>query len=348
MSLPAPINCFAAFLCLILSAGLAVAQDVENVFIATGGIRGPSKEIETGTIHISSDGKRWEPVFTGGLVKDHFTHGTDNMVRALTYGNGRLVAAGNKGIGVLTSTDGRNWKHVAEEPGEGPGGFTIAFDGEKFLIPTASHFHVSTDGLNWETTNMSDQLRERHGVGPWDGVGHVRRVVGQNGVFVFAGGRRFGATADGKTFLHHEILPPGEKRGDYHLLAGNGRFIFLSEEGHQTSTDGVKWEPLVIDSSVPEIVKSQTSGVWTGEAFVVQGKDAVYRSTDGLQWEVIPVESGNPDITTAGNGFLFGNVWQAFRISEDGGKTWTQIEQEIPARQVYFFDGEQMIGSGGG
>ena len=337
--------------CWISIHSLAIAQPVNDVLIATGGSRGDSGEIETGVISISKDGKQWKRVFEGGKVQGHFTHGNDNMVRALTYGDGKFVAAGNKGIGVMLSGGGETWRFVEPEPGEGPGGFCIAHTDGKFLIPTASHFHLSTDGENWESVSMSGALKEKHGVGAWgsDGAGHVRKVVGQNGVFVFAGERRFGSTPDGRTFLHHEILAPGEKRGDYYLLAGNGRFLFLQETGHQRSTDGVHWEPLVIDSADPEIVKAQTSGVWTGSEFVVTGKDAVYRSSDGVAWKKIEIQSGSADITTAGNGILFGNVWKAFRISTDGGQTWNQIKQEaVPARQVYFFDGEQLIGAGGG
>lgn len=337
--------------CWISIHSLAIAQPVNDVLIATGGIRGDSGEIETGVISISKDGKQWERVFEGGKVEDHFTHGNDNMVRAMTYGDGKFVAAGNKGIGVMLSEDGRSWRFVKQQPGEGPGGFCIAYTDGKFLIPTASQFHLSYDGEDWISSPMSGALKQKHGVGAWgrDGAGHVRKVVGQNGVFVFAGERRFGSTTDGRTFLHHEILDPGKKRGNYYLLAGNGRFLFLQETGHQISTDGVNWEPLVIDSDDPKIVQTQTSGVWTGSEFIVTGKDAVYRSSDGVAWKKTEVRSGSPSITTAGNGLLFGNVWKAFRVSADGGQTWNQIKQEaVPARQVYFYDGDQLIGAGGG
>ena len=74
----------------------ANGQETEGCFVATGGIRGDSGEIEQGVISISEDGREWKRVFDGGLVKEHFTHGNDNMVRALTYGKGRFVAAGNR------------------------------------------------------------------------------------------------------------------------------------------------------------------------------------------------------------------------------------------------------------
>jgi len=333
-----------------LGAAVGIAEPLEDVFLATGGIRGESREMETGVISASVDGREWERVFEGGKVEEKFTHGRDNMVRALTYGDGKFVAAGNQGIGVMVSEDGREWRYVNEAVGKGPGGFCIAYSEGRFLIPTASSFHISSDGETWESHGMSGQLQERHGVGAWgkEGAGHVRKVVGQNGVFVFAGERRFGSTADGKTFLHHEILPPGEKHGAYFLLAGAGRFIHLSEEGHRTSTDGVTWEPLVIGSDEPEVLKAQTQGVWTGEEFVVRGKGAVHRSKDGLEWESVEVEDGSPTITTAGNGILFGKVFKGFVLSQDGGRTWTKIEPGAPARQVYFFDGERIIGAGGG
>jgi len=342
--------------CLPVIAGLFLTtapgwseDPIKDVFVATGGIRGESREIETGTISISEGAREWERVFSGGKVEDHFTHGNDNMIRALTYGEGRFVAAGNKGIGVMVSENGRDWRFAREELG-GPGGFCIAFTDGKFLIPTANSFHVSDDGESWESTNMSPQLQERHQVGAWgsDGAGHVRKVVGVNGVFVFAGERRFGSTADGKTFLHHEILPAGEKQRNYFLLAGAGRFLYLHENGHRTSTDGVNWEPLVIESDDPEVVKEQVGGVWTGSEFVVPGAKAIYRSSDGLEWEKTPVESGPPSIITAGNGMLVGKIWQAFRVSLDEGRTWTDIKQEVPCRQIYFFDGERIIGAGGG
>jgi len=337
---------------LLLSSLLTTTSLVagEGYFIATGGIRGDSGEIEKGVISTSGDAREWEAVFDGGKVNDQFTHGRDNMVRALTYGKGLFVAAGNQGIGVMTSSDGRSWDYVTEEPGEGPGGFTIAFDGDKFLLPTASHFHVSEDGRTWETTGMSGPLKELHGVGAWgaDGAGHVRRVVGQDGVFVFAGERRFGSTKDGKTFLYHEILPPGEKQRYYQLLAGNGRFLYLNEGGHRTSTDGVNWEPLVIGPNTPEARKTQTQGVWTGNEFLVRGEGVIHRSEDGIEWESIPVESGDAALDTAGNDLLLGMTHQAFQISNDDGKSWKKIDRTVPSRQVYFFDGEEIIGSGGG
>jgi len=319
------------------------------VFIAVGGIRGDSGEIETGIIHTSENLEEWSPTFEGGKVTSDFTHGNDNLIRGLTYENGTFFAVGNKGIGVLISEDAKSWQPVVEEP-TGPGGFCIASTEGKILVPTANQLHFSTDGETWESTNQHPELQERHGVGAWgsDGAGHVRKVVGENGIFVFAGERRFGSTADGKTFLFHEILPPGEKQGAYYLLAGNGRFLYLNEKGHRTSTDGVNWEPLVIDSEDPEVVKEQTSGVWTGEAFYVEGDGAVYRSEDGLDWEKIAVEKGSPGIHTAGNGMLVGKAHRAWQISTDGGQTWQLQKHEVPARQIFFFDGESVIGSGGG
>lgn len=41
-------------------------------------------------------------------------------------------------------------------------------------------------------------------------------------------------------------------------------------------------------------------------------------------------------------------AWEA--ISEDSGKTWQEVKTNIDvwARQVYYFDGERIIGPGGG
>lgn len=35
-------------------------------------------------------------------------------------------------------------------------------------------------------------------------------------------------------------------------------------------------------------------------------------------------------------------------FSTDGGQTWQLQKHEVPARQIFFFDGESVIGSGGG
>ncbi len=339
-------------LALVYLAGtLGMNGAAEGYFIAVGGINserdGHKIEAEFGTIYTSSDGEKWAEVFKGGPVKEGFNHANNNMLRCLTYGNGRFVATGNPKA-VVTSTDGKQWDVVAA-PG---GAFSVEFGNELFLAPNAYSFMISTDGLKWEKSPLKPDFK----VWGNDGAGHVRKIVFGNGVFVCVGDQRVGVTKDGKSWLHHEILPPDKRPGRNVLLYGNGRFVWLCEKtGAQSSADGVTWDPIDFPD-LPDEPAFGSTGVFDGDQFLTSAstyKDKnkiIYRSKDGVKWEKSVEGAQSTTFSAAGNGLLLhNNGWdKSFVLSRDKGRTWKQIKANIPSRKVYFFDGKRIIGQSGG
>lgn len=339
----------------LLLASLLCAQTApaaEGFFLTVGGINteknGKKIEAEFGTIHTSTDGETWTEVFKGGPVKEAFSHANNNMLRCLTYGNGRFVATGNAKAAV-TSTDGKSWEIVPAPSGA----FSVEFGNGIFLAPNAYSFMISKDGLTWEKSSLKPDFKIWGG----EGAGHIRKIVFGNGVFVCVGEQRIGVTKDGQSWLHHEILPQGKRPGRGNLLLfGNGRFVWLTEKlGVRSSVDGVKWEPV----GIPDLAanaKFGSSGVFDGEQFLASGstyKDKnkiIYSSKDGVTWAKAIEGAHSTTFSAAGNGVLMhNNGWnKSFVISNDQGKTWKQIKAGVPSRKVYFFDGQRINGQSGG
>lgn len=337
------------FLALVLTSLSAIAAD-SGFFLTVGGINGVAPdghklEGQFGTIYRSVNGEQWEQVFKGGPIKEGFNHANNNLLRCLTYGNGRFVATGNPKA-VFTSTDGKNWE-VVEAPG---GGMSVEFGNGVFIAPNAYSFMISKDGKSWEKSPLKPTFK----IWGNDGAGHVRKTVFGNGVFVCVGDQRIGVTKDGKSWLHHEIIPEVLRPGRNILLFGNGRFVWFTEKtGVLSSTDGIKWDKV----DFPEVTgKHGFNGVFDGEHFWTSAatwkdkKKAIYKSRDGLKWDLAVEATGSPKITTAGNGLLLANVGHAksFVFSKDGGKTWKEAKVNVGSRQVYFFDGKKIIGQSGG
>ena len=333
-------------------ASVVAVEAADGFFITVGGINtekdGKKIEAEFGTIHTSPDGENWTEVFRGGPVKDGFNHANNNMLRCMTYGNGRFVATGNPKA-VVMSTDGKEWV-IARAPS---GAFSVEFGDGLFLAPNAYGFMVSKDGTTWEKSGLKPDFKVWGG----EGAGHIRKVVFGNGVFVCVGEQRIGVTKDGQSWLHHEILPQDKRPGRGNvLLFGNGRFVWLTEKlGVRSSKDGVNWEAVDIPD-LAENAKFGSSGVFDGEQFLASGSTyrdknkIIYRSKDGVNWEKAVEGAHSTTFSAAGNGVLIhNNGWnKSFVISKDNGKTWKQIKADVPSRKVYFFDGKRIIGQSGG
>jgi len=317
------------FVLLFVTCAPALADDKPaGLFYAIGGIRGESKEIEIGTIAVSKDGRSWEYVFKGGWVKDHFTHGNDNLIRGITYGKGKFVAAGNKGVGMMVSEDGRNWRH-ATEFGDGLNAFNVCFGNSLFVAARAADLMRSQDGLEW-TKHRTLPVEKVWGD---DGVGHMREVVFGNGVFVCIGDRRIGVTKDGKSYTWHRKLEGDNIPKRQTVLFGNGRFLWLKTNGHMHSVDGMNWQPVTIGGNDAKLVENQVYGAcWTGDTFLVAGMGKMWSSPDGQTWTEVEKRDRWASPRAAGNGVLLGRDW----ISKDGGKTWDRVQFEVPTREVVF------------
>ncbi len=328
-----------------------VADD--GFFLAIGGVNGQADdgnklEGQYGTIYTSRDGQAWTKVFEGGPVKDGFNHANNNLLRCATYGSGRFVITGNPKCAVV-STDGKQWR-VVEAPS---GAFSVEFGNDLFVAPNAYGFMTSKDGLAWKMNRPKVDFK----IWGNDGAGHVRKIVFGNGVFVCVGEQRVGVTRDGKTWLHHRVLPPSERPGRNVLLFGNGRFVWLCEKtGPLQSVDGIEWKPITTFTDLTEHSKFGYSGVFDGTQFLTSPSTyndknkIIYRSTDGVAWTKAIENAGATSFSAAGNGLLLQNQgWSnSFVVSSDGGKTWKKTNADVPSRKVYFFDGKRMIGQSGG
>ena len=330
------------FLILIFFTSAILAES-SGFFITVGGINGEKDghklEGQFGTIYKTADLKNWKEVFKGGPIKEGFNHAQNNMLRCMAYGNGTFVAIGNPKC-VIVSKDGENWKEV-ETP---HGAFNVAFGNGKFLAGTASNLMTSVDGENWETVRMDKSIP----VWGKTGASHIRKIVYGNGVFIVYGEQRFGVTKDCKTFIKHEVLTDKSHRSSV-ITFGSGKFIWLNPvNGHKISEDGINWTLLEVDEST---LKDQKGILWTGEEFLVKSSKFIYKSKNGTDWEKITPSFQYCRLTTAGNGKLLSfHGWDStFFYSEDGGTNWgTKQKTDIRARRVYFFNGKEIIGLGGG
>ena len=312
-------------------------------FITVGGINGEKDghklEGQFGTIYKTSDLQNWKEAFKGGPVKENFNHAKNNMLRCMAYGNGTFVAIGNPKC-VVVSKDGENWKEV-ETP---HGAMNVSFGNGRFLAGTASHLMTSTDGENWESVRIDKSIP----VWGKTGASHIRKTVYGNGVFVVYGEQRYGVTKDCKTFVKHEILSDKSHRSSV-ITFGAGKFIWLNPiNGHKISSDGIKWTHIEIDEST---FKYQKSILWTGDEFIVKSSKFIYISKNGTDWEKIKPSFQYCRLTTAGNGKLLSfQGWDStYFISEDRGKNWGPKQKtEIRARRVFYFNGKEIIGLGGG
>ncbi len=368
---PAGLAALLLSLALALSS-VAAAQDEagsgapEPMFIAVGAINGETDdgkmiEAEFGQITISTDGEKWETVFSGGRVTDNFSHGNNNLIRGLAYGDGKFIAVGNPGVRGLTSADGRNWEFVlteeemgGENQAPGPGGFCITFGDGVFFNPSAAQHAVSKDGgETWEEIKLHSHLKEEYGLGIWgaEGAGHIRKTVFGNGRFLVIGETRWGVTADLETYEAHEKV--GKDESGYPIF-GNGHFIRLRPaHGHLKSKDGESWEPLIIGPDDPAEIKEQETGTFTGNEVLVEGSNGIWVSRDPelVEWKLVEKESGpGHGVMAAGkHGWIIDKAHQRFYLSKDYGKTWTEIStKEFGVRQVFYFDGQDLRGSGGG
>ncbi len=331
-------------------------RDAENHLVGEAAI---------GTIAVSEDGRDWEVVYSGGPIKDGFNHARNNLVRAMAYGNGKLVCALNGG-NTLTSTDGRNWEeHARGDREPGPSSMNLIFADGRFVSGGAGSFAHSKDGITWQSFSLHDQVKAINGVGVWgwEGAGHIRKTLHKGEMFAIYGERRFGTSPDAQTLdPSHHVLPAGDRweRGD--MITAQGKFIWMGGKAypavglpaeHAFSTDGKTWQPFVIGDAEPETIKSQRAIVWTGDQFVVSGRRCVYHSPDLENWSRVSSDGDRVDQMECAHGdlILSSQGWaRVFEISSDGGATWEKVDwpANMGCRRVYYWTGDALFGQKSG
>ncbi len=164
--------------------------------------------------------------------------GTNNWT-AITYGNGKYVAAGTGGY-VTVSTDGINWTTPTKL------GFTsvnditaLAYGNGKFVIITNGMYTISYDGITWSTPIQFDS---RLGV---DSIMRVNQLTygnnrfvyhinGVNTLTIFDDNLNVLATPDDKF-----RFPVKYQDGLFRTLAvGSSNDTFVVKTSH----DGINWE----------------------------------------------------------------------------------------------------------
>ena len=236
---------------------------------------------------------------------------TINDLNAITYGNGRFVAVGDRVI--LTSTNGVDWGNVYP-------GFvnlkSVTYGNGLFVAAPvySSGFLVSSNSIDWQSVP----------VGPVNGYGvYVSTVTFAGGLFVAAGqGYQgvAGTSTNGVDWMFQELgvfLQPEQVR-----YAG-GRFLLVGSEGaFLTSNEGSQW------------IKRNTGATlrlldvaYGGGAYVAVGvRGTMFRSTDLLHWS--PIASGTPDRLES---ILFAQ--NKFYVVGESGTTLTSSDGRSWARQ---------------
>lgn len=220
------------------------------------------------------------------------------LVRGLTYGDGKFVAAvGGGGVQKLfVSDDGVTW---TRQQFNGHGYSDVAYGLGRFVAGGGHVSVLSFDGHSWEQPGEM-------------GSGGILRVM----TFGDYGGGRFVAAGDQGRRMNsvdgvHWASEISSGGGFQSIAAGNGLFIALRGDGSfaVSTNGGDSWTERTIPGT------TQTRGVlFDGIRFIVTTSGDAFTSTDGLMWQAHSASAGpdsmavNPERTHyagAGGGTLY-------------------------------------------
>jgi hypothetical protein len=254
----------------------------------------------------------------------------ENNLNSITYGNGRYVVVGNKGV-ILTSTNGTNWQTVRAESDMllgvvrfGNGVFVTGGWGDDYYRTNV--VLISSNGLDWNSVPISQ-------------VGDIFGMAFGNGRFVINMEEDSPAlvSTNGSTWIAGDPVFHDIEQ----VAFGNGRFAAADFHDLVFSTNGLNWDSQVAPFNGVHLVS------YLNNRFVlVGGVDApgstdpnFALSTDGTNWTtaVIPMPSGSVGGTVTAvayidgrylvygtlNGPLTGNQLRpAVWYSTDAGQHW--------------------------
>lgn len=311
----------ASYVCLLAAlCAFAAETQAEELFVAVG---------YGGRRMVSTDGLKWE--ITAEWAQPGGDDG-NNLISAV-FAQGKFVVVGGGGGGnsgnghVLVSTDGRAWKEVYEAKnrispivygkGVGPGGKS---GGGRFVAGgTNRKLLWSDDGETWhEGAQIKDNL-----------CTHFRGAAFGNDRFVFVGNHGGGGgphwvavSPDGETVSHVRTDLPGHGS----ITFGAGKFFMLTSHTNAdliTSSDGVKWDPIVVaadDKGADAKVRWIT---WTGNELLAEANRAIYRSTDGAAWTKTELTAPRGTVMWSDGKRFIATSWPGKMSFSAEGKTWT-------------------------
>ena len=305
---------FRSLIPLLLAATTSASIAADGLYVAVG---------YGGRRMTSRDGKTWEN------VQQWADKGADdwNNLIGLAYGKGKFVCVGGGGWSretqaghILVSTDGKEWREVAKYP------FRVSpvlFLGDRFVAGGPSKQLLwSVDGEKWNEGETVKLPPELPGWAFW-----FRHAAAGNGLYAFMGN----ANKDQKTWWSLTSRD-GEKieslsltaQGRRGLAFGDGKFIAVEPDTLFASADAKTWQP------VPNLPPDEFKGIlWTGKAFLLTGKAAVYSSPDGIAWK--PFGKAPPgNIVAAGDAGFIATGWPGKMFFSADGQNWKPTGQPEP------------------
>ncbi|MDR2718301.1 MAG: hypothetical protein LBB89_09600 [Treponema sp.] len=244
-----------------------------------------------GYIHSSVDGTAWEQ----GVHNNTF--GTNKLIRAIGYGDGKFIAVGDSG-GMTWSTTGITWVTVGTSTFGSTGIGAITYGGGRFVAGGQSgKMAWSTDGENWTAVETSTF-----------GTTGISAIAWGNGKFVAGGANgKMAWSTDGENWTAVTDSTFGTSDNEIRTIAyGNGKFVVGGGYSIKMawSTDGVTWTAV---TSHPFSGSSSSSIkiAWGNGKFIAGGVGGkMARSTDGVTWTAI---TDHPFGTDGIAGIAYGN-----------------------------------------
>lgn len=241
--------------------------------------------------------------------------------KAVAYGNGVYVAAGQDGV-LYMSSDGTHWSPQSSAIGNGGNYLDAIYGGGNFLVAGVdaaglSHLAVSSDGVHWTDAqiglSVNGNIALAYGGGNYVAVGDHSAATSSDGVHwtvktapVYAQAFGSGIQYANSTFIidNADVYFSTDGGATWTLsagpslatanskIAGNGStfFLFDTTDGvDYTSTDGDHWTQTTLHGMPPGF---DANVLWDSTRFVTLSNIgqpsvltySVYTSPDGITW----------------------------------------------------------------
>jgi hypothetical protein len=295
----------------------------------------PVEEIAYGNSTFVGVGESVAVVSTDGTNWSAFTMDTGVRINKIIWGGNQFFAFGP--ASAYTSPNGRDW--TRRDVGPGGNGYyptcavwynglysVVYYKNNQGLGPDTAKIAISSDGLNWQTSNAWTLPIGNYVYGIYHG-GDKYIAVGRNGFII--------SSMDGTTWQNRSYIITSESLND---ICWNGwKFVAVGWNGTIiSSSDGTHWR--LQSSGTKKCLKSI---VWGNNLFVTVGMPlenpmsmdgTICTSPDGSAWSLSPVPLDYPSLSFGGlssiawgNGRFVATGGQKIIISSENGKTWNIV-----------------------